>query len=109
MENSTKSNNKYKIKQLVDNGTTVTLSLSEDVELETVSQQQMMLESVNRTITDKEMKQQITPLLEAILKSQPQTVIKTYSKTVIQITMPKIRYEKMGKPQVGQILQIDIS
>ena len=109
MENSTKANNKYKIKQLVDNGTNVTLSLSEDVELETVSQQQMMLESVNRTITDKEMKQQITPLLEAILKSQPQTVIKTYSKTVIQITMPKIRYEKMGKPQVGQILQIDIS
>ena len=55
------------------------------------------MESVNRTITDKEMKQQITPLLEAILKSQPQTVIKTYSKTVIQITMPKIRYEKNGE------------
>ncbi|MGD1838307.1 MAG: hypothetical protein ACPKPY_09670 [Nitrososphaeraceae archaeon] len=109
MENSTKTSNKYKIKQLIDNGTNVTLSLSEDVELETVSQQQMILESVNRTITDKEMKDQITPLLEAILKSQPQTVIKTYPKTMIQITMPKIRYEKMGHPQVDQILQIDIS
>ena len=108
MENNTKINNKYKVKQLIDNGTTVTLSLSEDVELETVSQQQMILESINRAVTDKEMKDQITPVLEAILKSQPQTVIKTYSKTVIQITMPKIRYEKMGRPQVGQILQIDI-
>jgi hypothetical protein len=34
----------FKIKQLVDNGSNVTLSLSEDVELETVSQQQMILE-----------------------------------------------------------------
>ncbi|HEU5172314.1 MAG TPA: hypothetical protein VFT83_02200, partial [Nitrososphaeraceae archaeon] len=46
----------YKIKQLVDNGSSVTLSLSEDVELETVSQQQMILEAVDRTVTDDEVK-----------------------------------------------------
>jgi hypothetical protein len=98
----------FKIKQLVDNGSNITLSLSEDVELETVSQQQMIFEAVDRTVTDEEVKQQIKPLLEAILRSQPQTVIKTYPKTIIQITMPKRRYEMMGNPQVGETLQVDI-
>lgn len=96
------------VKQLVDTGSNVTLSLTEDIELEPVSQQQMILEAVERTVTDNEVKQQIKPLLEAILKAQPQTVLKTYPKTVIQITMPKRRYEMMGKPQVGEILQIDV-
>jgi hypothetical protein len=96
------------VKQLVDNGSNVTLSLSEDIELEPISQQQMILEAVDRTVTDDEVKQQIKPLLEAILKSQPQTVIKTYPKTVIQITMPKRKYQIMGNPQVGEILQVDI-
>lgn len=99
---------KYVIKQLVDTGSNVTLSLTEDIELEPVSQQQMILEAVERSITDNEVKQQIKPLLEAILKAQPQTVIKTYPKTIIQITMPKRRYEMIGNPQVGQILQVDI-
>ncbi|HET7642402.1 MAG TPA: hypothetical protein VFK40_02750 [Nitrososphaeraceae archaeon] len=112
MDNSTTITNStatdYKIKQLVDNGSSVTLSLSEDVEMETVSQQQMILEAVERTVTDVDVKQQIKPLLEAILKSQPQTVIKTYPKTLIQITMPKRRYEIMGNPPVGSTLQVDI-
>ena len=107
MENLTTST-VFKIKQLVDNGSNITLSLSEDVELETVSQQQMILEAIDRTVTDEEVKQQIKPLLEAILRSQPQTVIKTYPKTIIQITMPKRRYEMMGNPQVGETLQVDI-
>ena len=107
MENS-EATSKYMIKQLVDNGSSVTLSLSEDIELEPISQQQMILEAVDRTVTDDEVKQQIKPLLEAILKSQPQTVIKTYPKTVIQITMPKRKYQIMGNPQVGEILQVDI-
>ena len=107
MENLT-TTTVFKINQLVDNGSNITLSLSEDVELETVSQQQMILEAVDRTVTDEEVKQQIKPLLEAILRSQPQTVIKTYPKTIIQITMPKRRYEMMGNPQVGETLQVDI-
>ena len=68
----------------------------------------MMLEAVDRAVTDKEVKDQLRPLLEAILKSQPQTVVKTYSQTVIQITMPKKRYEKIGSPRVGERLSIDI-
>jgi hypothetical protein len=99
---------KYVIKQLVDTGSNVTLSLTEDIELEPVSQQQMILEAVERTITDNEVKQQIKPLLEAILKAQPQTVIKTYPKTIIQITMPKRRFEMIGNPKVGDVLQVDI-
>jgi hypothetical protein len=99
---------RYRINQMTDTGSSVTLALSEDIELEPVSQQQMMLEAVDRAVTDKEVRDQIRPLLEAILKSQPQTVVKTYSQTVIQITMPKKRYEKIGSPRVGERLSIDI-
>jgi hypothetical protein len=68
----------------------------------------MILEAVDRAVTDKDVKEQIKPLLEAILRSQPQTLVKTYSQTVIQITMPKKRYEKIGSPRVGDKLLIDI-
>jgi hypothetical protein len=99
---------RYRINQLTETGANVSLALNEDIELEPVSQQQMILEAVDRAVTDKDVKQQIRPLLEAILKSQPQTLVKTYSQTVIQITMPKNRYEKIGSPRVGDKLLIDI-
>ena len=99
---------KYRINQLTETGANVSLVLSEDVELERVSQQQMMLEAVDRAVTDEDVKEQIKPILEAILKSQPQTLVKTYSQTVIQITMPKKRYERIGSPRVGDKLMIDI-
>ncbi len=99
---------RYRINQMTDTGINVNLALSEDVELEAVSQQQMMLEAIDRAITDKEVKEQIKPILEAILRSQPQTLVKSYSQTMIQITMPKKRYEKMGSPRVGERLMIEI-
>lgn len=99
---------RYRINQMTDTGVNVNLALSEDVELEAVSQQQMMLEAIDRAVTDKEVKEQIKPILEAILRSQPQTVVKSYSQTIIQITMPKKRYEKMGSPRVGDRLLIEI-
>ncbi len=109
-DNSTLDNSitRYKINQMTDNGANVILTLSEDVELESVSQQQLMLEAIDRALQDKEVKEQIKPILEAILASQPQTVINTYSQTVIQITMPKKRYEMMGNPTVGDQILIDI-
>jgi hypothetical protein len=100
--------NRYRINQMTDTGASISLALSEDVELEPVSQQQMMLEAIDRAVTDKEVKEQIKPILEAILGSQPQTLVRTYSQTVIQITMPKNRYERMGSPRVGDKVQIDI-
>ena len=99
---------RFRINQMTDTGSSVALALAEDVELEPVTQQQMMLEAVDRAVTDKEVKEQIKPILEAILRSQPQTMVRTYSQTVIQITMPKKRYEKMGSPRVGEKLSIDI-
>ncbi len=99
---------RYRINQMTDTGLNVNLALSEDVELEAVSQQQMMLEAIDRAVTDKEVKEQIKPILEAILRSQPQTLVKSYSQTIIQITMPKKRYEKMGSPRVGDKILIDI-
>ena len=56
----------------------------------------------------KEVKEQIKPILEAILRSQPQTVVRTYAQTSIQIAMPKRRYEKMGSPRVGDRVTIEI-
>lgn len=100
--------NRYRINQMTDTGASISLTLSEDVELEPVSQQQMMLEAIDRAVTDKEVKEQIKPILEAILGSQPQTLVRTYSQIVIQITMPKNRYERMGSPHVGEKVQIDI-
>ena len=97
-----------RINQITDTGINVTLALVEDVELETVSQQQLILDAIDSTVTDKEVKQQIKPILEAILRAQPQTVIKSYPQTVIQITMPKRRYENVGSPRVGEHLLIDI-
>jgi hypothetical protein len=99
---------RYRVNQITDTGSIVSLALSEDIELEPVSQQQMMLEAVDRAVSDNEVKEQIKPILEAILKSQPQTLVKTYSQTVIQITMPKKRYEKIGSPRVGDKLLIEV-
>ncbi|MEO9364135.1 MAG: hypothetical protein ABI348_09560 [Nitrososphaera sp.] len=99
---------RFRITQLTDTGANVTLALTEDVELETVSQQQMMIEAIDRAVMDKEVKEQIKPVLEAILRAQPQTVVRSYSQTVIQITMPKRRYEKIGRPQVGERVSVDI-
>ena len=99
---------RYKITQLSDNGINITLSLIEDVDLESVSQQQLMLEAIDRSITDDEVKKQIKPILEAILSSQPQTVIKTYPKTLMQINMPRKKYENLGSPLVGNKILIDI-
>ena len=99
---------RYRINQMTDTGVNVNLALSEDVELERVSQQQMMLEAIDRAVTEKEVKEQIKPILEAILRSQPQTLVKSYSQTIIQITMPKKRYEKMGSPRVCDRLLIEI-
>ena len=99
---------RYKITQLTDNGITVTLSLVEDIELESVSQQQLTLEAVDRAITDVEVRQQLKPILEAILRAQPQTLIKSYPQTLFHITMPKRRYELMGHPEVGDNLFIEM-
>lgn len=99
---------RFKITQMVDTGSSVTLTLSEDVELETVSQQQMMLEAVDRAIADKEVKEQIKPILEALLRSQPQTLVRSYAQTTMQVSMPKRRYEKMGSPRVGERLAVDV-
>ena len=99
---------RYRINQITDSGINVSLTLSEDLELETVSQQQLMLESIDRVITDKEVRDQVRPILEAILSSQPQTLVKTYAETIVQITMPRRRYEKIGSPRVGEQLLIEI-
>ena len=97
----------YKVQQLVDNGQTVQISLVEDVQLEPVSQKQLMLDAINKKL-DPELKEQIAPVIEAILQAQPTIAIKSYVQTTITITMPKRRYERMGSPSVGQKLEINI-
>jgi hypothetical protein len=97
----------YRIQQIVDNGHIVQMTLAEDVLTEPVSQKQMIMDSVAKKL-DPEIKEQVTPLLEAILQAQPTVQIKSYQNTSITITMPKGRYERMGRPQVGEKLEINI-
>src|SRR3972149_6855791 len=96
----------YKIQQLVDNGQTVQVSL-EDIQLEPISQKQLMFDAINKKI-DPELKEQILPLIEAIMQSQPTITVKSYAQTAITITMPRRRYERMGSPRVGEKLEINI-
>ena len=84
--------NEFKITQIVDNGQMIQLTLIENVAKK----------------LDSETKEQVMPLLEAILQSQPTVNIKTYQHTQITISMPKSRYDNMGRPQVGNIIGIDM-
>ena len=97
----------YRIQQIVDNGHVVQISLIEDVQTEPLSQKQLIMENVSKKL-DSDTKEQVMPLLEAILQAQPNIKLKSYNQTLISITMPKNRYDKMGRPQVGERLQIDL-
>ncbi len=99
--------NEFKITQVVDNGQMIQLTLIENVSTEPVSQKQMIIENVSKRL-DSETKEQVMPLLEAILQAQPTVNIKTYQQTQITIAMPKSRYDNMGRPQVGSIINIDL-
>ena len=97
----------YRIQQLNDNGQAVQITLVEDVQTEPVSQKQLIIENVAKKL-DSETKEQVMPLLEAILQAQPTIKLKSYAQTTVSITMPKNRYEKMGRPQVGERLYVDL-
>ena len=97
----------YRIQQLVDNGHVVQISLIEDVQTEPLSQKQLIMENVSQKL-DSDTKEQVMPLLEAILQAQPNIKLKSYNQTLVSITMPKNRYVKMGSPQVGEKLQVEL-
>ena len=97
----------YKVQQIVDNGNAVQISLVEDVQTEPLSQKQLIIENVSKKLDD-DTKKQVMPLLDAILQAQPTIRVKSYAQTNISITMPKNRYDKMGRPQVGDKLQLDL-
>ena len=97
----------YRIRQINDNEQAVQMTLVEDVQTEPLSQKQLIMENVGKKL-DSETKQQVMPLLEAILQAQPTIKLKSYAQTTVSITMPKNRYERMGKPQVGERLQVDL-
>lgn len=98
----------FRVAQIVDNGQVVQLSLVENVQTEPISQKQMIKESVSQKL-DPETKEQVMPLLDAILQAQPTIKVKSYQQTSINITMPRSRYDSLGRPQVGQILRVDLT
>ena len=98
----------YKIQQIVDNGQAIQMSLVEDVQTEPVSQKQLIMENVSKKL-DQDTKEQVMPLLEAMLQAQPTIKVKSYAQTNVSITMPKNRYERLDRPQVGDILKVDIT
>ena len=60
----------YRIQQINDNGQAVQMTLVEDVQTEPLSQKQLIMENVGKKL-DSETKEQVIPLLEAILQAQP--------------------------------------
>ena len=84
--------NEFKVTQIVDNGQMIQLTL---------------IENVSKKL-DSETKEQVMPLLEAILQAQPTVNIKTYQQTQMTMAMPRSRYENIGRPQVGNIISIDL-
>lgn len=100
--------NEFRVAQIVDNGQVVQLSLVENVQTEPMSQKEMIKESVSQKL-DAETKEQVMPLLDAILQAQPTIKIKSYQQTSINITMPRSRYDSLGRPQVGQIIRVDLT
>ncbi len=99
--------NEFRVAQIVDNGQVVQLSLVEDIQTEPISQKELIKESVSQKL-DAETKEQVMPLLDAILQAQPTIKINSYQQTSISITMPRRRYESLGRPQVGQVLRVDL-
>ncbi len=99
--------NEFRVAQIVDNGQVVQLSLVENVQTEPISQKEMIKESVSQKL-DAETKEQVMPLLDAILQAQPTIQIKSYQQTSISISMPRSRYQSLGRPQVGELLRIDL-
>lgn len=99
--------NEFKITQIVDNGQMVQLTLIENISTEPISQKQMIIENVSKKL-DAETKEQVMPLLEAILQAQPTVNIKSYQQTQLTMAMPRSRYENMGRPQVGNIIAADL-
>ena len=100
-------NTRYRVQQIVDSGNIIQLSLAEDVQTEPISQKQLIMDSVAKNL-DPELREQVQPLLEAILQGQPTIKIKSYEQATISITVPRIRYERMGRPQVGEILEVNM-
>ena len=100
--------NEFKIKQIVDNGQVIQLTLIENVSTEPISQKQMIIENVSKKL-DQETKEQVMPLLEAIMSAQPTVNIKSYQQTQITIAMPKSRYDGMGRPQVGNTIVVNLN
>ena len=99
--------NEFRITQIVDNGQIIQLTLIENVSTEPISQKQMIIENVSKKL-DSETKEQVMPLLEAILQAQPTVNIKSYQQTQITISMPKSRYDSMGRPQVGSTIDVNL-
>ncbi len=99
--------NDFKVSQIVDNGQMIQLTLIENVTTEPISQKQLIIENVAKKL-DADTKEQVMPLLEAILQAQPTIKVKSYQQTQITMAMPKNRYDHLGRPQVGEILQIDL-
>ena len=60
----------YRVQQINDNGQAVQMTLVEDVQTEPLSQKQLIMENVGKKL-DSETKEQVMPLLEAILQAQP--------------------------------------
>lgn len=99
--------NEFRVAQLADNGKVIQITMTENVSTEPISQKQMIIDNVAKKL-DEDTKEQVMPLLEAILQAQPTVNIKTYQQTQVTVAMPRSRYEAMGSPGVGDLVGVDL-
>lgn len=99
--------NEFRVTQIVDNGKAVQMTLIENVSTEPISQKQMIIDNVSKKL-DSDTKNQVMPLLEAIMSAQPTVNIKTYQQTQITVAMPRSRYDSIGRPMVGATIEINL-
>ena len=78
--------NEFKITQIVDNGQMIQLTLIENVSTEPISQKQMIIENVSKKL-DSETKEQVMPLLEAILQAQPTVNILSLQENISKLKL----------------------
>lgn len=102
---------RYSVKGVIDMGSHVQLTISEDIETEQIDLSDRVLDSVmkNQEMPD-EVKKVMKPYLESVFKSMAPLMPARQSATTssITISLPKRLYEQINKPSIGDTISMDL-
>jgi len=108
---SNKASLRYSVKSVIDMGSHVQLTISEDIETEQVDLSERVLDSVmkNQEMPE-EAKAIMKPYLESVFKSMAPLIPARQPATTSSITLslPKRIYEQINKPSLGDTIVMDL-